>query len=519
MKKIVFLMLTLMIQSAFADRLFIVSSSLGMFGPDNQINTGMERFGANLVEEALAHRYKKVYRVVMNEYNENNKDEASLKERYYAVKAKMEEVLRETGPNEKIDIFSMQHGPAGSPFDEVPVESLKIPFGKIRNVYSTACNEFGDAIIYPNNKVKITAFNPEFSQSLERIGVENYVYHANMNATGFYTLPLLLNEFSRNTNWKEAAEDAFKKFDQQMATLVPGIQGLRNNQTIQNLIPSFKEDTEGWSDIITSRVVTASRSSMKKSKKSGYTQEIVKMDQSFAKVVLEYCENGLEEMANCDFKDPKLTLSESLRNILKTIKFAFDTYDSGIGSCINGDFLNEAMVIDGKNLNLEIEKLCFKTIGKDKFKLIWKLKKDSLLDFRKQIEIPIDGVRKVSVATRGSILANLKKDKVKMRLRGVKLHMNGFDGEGKLKEITAFRPSGINIYNDGSIEGRVKVLGIPLRAGYNETEALDLGELEMIDFVRLAGFKVQWTDLVNLFNKTEAGVTKAVDKTKTLFQK
>jgi hypothetical protein len=30
-----------------------------MFGPDNQINTGMERFGANLVEEALAHRYKK----------------------------------------------------------------------------------------------------------------------------------------------------------------------------------------------------------------------------------------------------------------------------------------------------------------------------------------------------------------------------------------------------------------------------------------------------------------------------
>lgn len=499
MKKLLFLALGLALQPAFADRLLVISSGLGMYGDDDNINIGVEKFGANLVEEALKHKYDKVYKVITAEAIAGDR---SISYTAYEdqMKAAIENIKEEIQEGEKLDVFTMQHGPAGTPFDNLSFDEADIPHGMIRNVYSTACNEFGDAVIKSAKEVIVTDYNSAFSDSLEEVGVENYLYHVNMNGTGAFTLPLLLKEFAKTNNWAEAGRKAFAEFDKEMAALIPGIQGLRSNETLNKIMPGFKGATYGWEDILTSRLVigeknfTRMRSKDRSNLKSdvyniqsnnNYMKNIVPLAPELEKIVGEYCPEGFYDGADCDTVEPEMKLTEAVKIFLDRFANVFAAYDPSENACLPGAVVNGFLGAIGQDI--KVKELCLRKKSESRYKLVWKLEKDHLLDLRKEIELPIDELKRVNIATRGEIMVHLAGDKIRARLRGVKIIVNGIDGQGKLHQVTRFRPNGINIYESGRIEGRVKVLGIPLTGGVEEKT---VDEIDMIDFFKLFGFRI-----------------------------
>jgi hypothetical protein len=493
MKNLFVLLVILFSFNSFADRLLIISSGLGMYGDDESLNIGVERLGASLVEEALREKYSKVYKVVVYEvgYGDYAND---------AIKKKLQDIVKESKSDERLDVFSMQHGPTGSPFDGLQTSQIKsfIPHGFIRNVYSTSCSEFGDIVFKSNKENYVLEYNDEFSKNLEDLGVDTYMYHANMNATGAFTLPILLKHMRTQESWAKAGILAYEEFDNQAAKLLPAIQSLRYDEVINTLIPDFKNELVGWEEMFISRLVIGSKISISKTYETTpmiplslvgpqYSQNMVPMQESLEKVISTHCEEGLLDFGtDCALNVEKKKLHEIVETLLGRVHHVFDAYDSTGNACLQGAILNQ--LVSQTKYNLDFEKICFENNRDGVFKLKWKIKKESLITLREHIEInDVDGLRKITLAKSGSIVFRTKDDKTKIRIHGLKIFFDGIDGEGKLKAITAIKPNGENIFNSGKLEGGVKLLGIPVNVGI---DGQSLEEIDMIDFFKLFGFRV-----------------------------
>jgi hypothetical protein len=192
--------------TARADTLLVVSSSGGMFG-DAGLNAAMENFGAKLVSGALGSQYRAVY--IWRATDGTSVDSFARA----AVRAQQ--------PDEPMDVFALEHtDPSFLPgMAQEDVEKI-FPFGMIRHLFSSGCSNWGDFTADPDGK------NPKFtkgtfSDHMVRLGVQEYVIHANLNATGPLSYPLLAGELRHGGSWIDAGKRAFDEEDHLSAIEYP----------------------------------------------------------------------------------------------------------------------------------------------------------------------------------------------------------------------------------------------------------------------------------------------------------
>jgi hypothetical protein len=494
MKKIVLVLLCLVANLANANQLLIISSGLGMYGSDDGVNIGVERFGASLVEEALKYKYSKVHKIITYEISNstkviNNRIEKTLKS-----------ILERSKVGERLDVFTMQHGPDGTPFDGLSLDKVKtfLPHGFVRHVYATSCSEFGDIVFNSNKDNYVTDYNKEFSVGLEEMGVDTYMYHANTNSTGAFTLPILLKNLKRNKSWAKAGIQTYKEFDNQMAKLIPNILAIKHNKSIAKYLPTISDDLKGWEEIVISRLVIGQKKSLKNKDLSellslnlendDYSQRIVPMQPALERVVAKHCTGGLSEYDTvCEKNAPKKSLTSIARSLLDSVQFVFDTYDTSEKACLKGVILNQ--LVQSMDYDINFQELCFEKSQYNIYKIKWKLAGNRPLNLGVKVDLnDIDEIRKIKISNKGQIKFKIKNNgKIKIRIRGITVYLNGLDGEGKGKLFTFFRPRGLNIFNNGRAEGKVSLFGIPLSAG---VEAQEISDIDMIDFVKLFGFRI-----------------------------
>ncbi len=187
-----------------ADTLMVISDSGGMFG-DKSLNQAMEHFGAGLAISAM----KKNYRRVVELYGADGLQPRTPKALDWARK-----VVETQEPGEKIDVFAMQH--SGNSFLSIGgpqvVEAI-FPKGMVRRVFSSGCSNWGDFTANADGSDLKIQSQGDFNEHLKRLGVEEYIIHANMNGTGPFTYPLLASEMSTGGSWIEAGKRAFDKSD------------------------------------------------------------------------------------------------------------------------------------------------------------------------------------------------------------------------------------------------------------------------------------------------------------------
>ncbi|MGK5089558.1 hypothetical protein WDW86_18560 [Bdellovibrionota bacterium FG-2] len=191
---------------ARADTLMVISDSGGMFG-DKSLNQAMEHFGAGLAISAM----KKNYRRVVDWYAADQGPEDDYIERILWARS----VIDSQQPGEKIDVFAMQH--SGESFLNLGRQKTGeklFPPGMIRRVFSSGCSNWGDFTAKADGtNLAVERSSSDFSGHMKRLGVEEYVIHANMNGTGPFSYPLLASEMGIGGSWLEAGKRAFDKAD------------------------------------------------------------------------------------------------------------------------------------------------------------------------------------------------------------------------------------------------------------------------------------------------------------------
>ena len=220
--------------SANAQTLLIISDSGEIFG-DGAPSEAMENFSITMVSHALSPQYRKIY-------GWSALGKVTL-DTVWAT------ILKERAPTEKIDIFAMEHGPNASMLDSLS-SPRAIPGDFIRRFYSTACQNWGNFTANADGTEAKGTPNDALLSEFKNLGVEEWVIHANNNATGLLSLPYLLAEFRKGDSWISGAARATQRVDHDLAGLTAS---LKNDQNSFLLKALGEPDESGLASMLISR--------------------------------------------------------------------------------------------------------------------------------------------------------------------------------------------------------------------------------------------------------------------------
>lgn len=439
----------------------------------------MEKVGAEFVKSSIGHRYREVV---------THTDLSKV-----SVEKTLRDLTAQLGKDEKIDIFTMQHGPVHTPFIEYPIsEAVKIlPANSVRNLYSTACSEWGKLNYqwkcvltidpYTETQSEYALLNPQF-----------YALQANDNYSGFLTLPFLMMEIKKDGNWPRATLKSFTDFDVITTDLIKDAVDAINDGSMEK---ALGEDITGYvketlPSTIQSRLVLNSKHKLEienlwyqEQDEFGYYNAVPGVERKILKQWQKWCPAEYEEGMECRFTGSGKPggLRRFVEKAAGLLQKAFvGISDSGDG-CISPSFANVFLKSYFDSSDMNLAKVCMKERSNG-YRLSWEWeKKFEMRDFK---DVP--NLRKIKISKKGG-LSLINNQKLKIRLSGIKAVLQE-EVLGKVRGLLV-TPKGINIEDDGRATARINVAGI-LPVGVSAETAQ---ELTMPQAVKLLGIKV-WSE-------------------------
>lgn len=458
--------------SAFADTLLIVSSGGGMFGGTLEFNTAIESAGAGLVESKIGSKYREVYHLIGSKSDDEKEN-------------LLKSILSERKNGEKMDVFSMQHGPDGSFVDDLSAGDVEriLPKNFVGKVYTTSCNEYGDFEATSFGELTSIDRRNTFSRHMKRLGANEYMIHANMNATGGASLPFLLDEMSKNDSLVVAGKNAFDRVDKLNSKIIPELSniGLFVDKNFGN---SFSGLFSSWSQTLYSRPVLASKDtdllkelvgtqSMYSNKADFFSvqEELLGPSKELSNVLNAYVKGGISEsMTPVKIVKSTKPMHESMDIMLSQISDIAKAVSPKGDGCIDNKVAQSVIgaVMKSKDGGTpEVEELCLHKgsyFGKTQYTLSWKLSDDNRDVLISDDLVKLSGLDKIHLARNGAIqfIIRPNENDLKIRITGIRIDLNGVNGNGKLKGVTQIRPINAKVSDDGNVS---LTLGPALRLG------------------------------------------------------
>ena len=486
---------TLSTFSAHADTLLIVSSGGGMFGGSRELNTAVENAGASLVEKKIGGKYRKVYKVIGRK---PDREKLSL----------LKTILSERESNERLDVISMQHGPDGSFLDGVYPSDIErvLPKNYVGRVYTTSCNEYADFVSTDFGELRSIRKRSTFSKHMKRLGVNEFVIHANMNATGGTSLPFILDEISKGQPLVDAVKKAFDRVDAVNVNIIPELANIGVYMD-KNVGGEIEYNYDQWTQTLYSRPVLASADkehvkevakgrSMLSSRATSLNlqEELLGPTKEYSNILSRYLDGGISEsMRVVTLEKASNPLHKSADIILGELSKAVSAIGPNNDGCIANEtaqYIVDAVFKTDDAESPRVQSFCFKKaniLGKKIYTLKWKLSGENRkVKFNTDI-IQIPQLKQISLSRTGKIqflIRPLVKD-LKVRFTGIRIDLNGFDGNGKLSGLTKIRPINAKIKNDGRVSF---VVGPALRIGLASMGADKI--INGFDFLKVLGIKV-----------------------------
>ncbi len=446
-----------------ADTLMIISNGGGMYG-NEQNNLTIENFGIELVASSLKKNYRKIYR--WSGYGGK------------PLKDFVVELVKEQKSGEPMDVFSMQHGDSSflPNMSVLEVESL-IPTKMIRRLYSTGCSNWGRFTADADGS-KLKASRSEFSKHMSRLGVEEYIIHANDNYTGPVSLPLLLSEFKSGDSWIVSGRKSFIKLDELSSQYGEGILSLKNS-----LYNIFGSSLGGLDSLFLSNIIDyfASRPVYGGSAFPRYTslfqgKNMLTDESIFHEAILSpsanlvtFFDNNLpnifDRWGNVNQNSKKVNnaksslLTEGVVAVSQLVSKLFSSYGDEDGCVDTSAFqvLVDSYLVDKYKAKTILKKLCFQAVDKnnDRFNLSWKLAYPSpSLIIPEEINDLLYEVKVKHFALKeyGSINIDTRNDAIKINISGISIYAQGprITQEFKVPDgLMLFSPRSVGIDNNG----------------------------------------------------------------------
>jgi hypothetical protein len=450
------------VSAAQADTLMIISSSSGMYG-DAKANLAMETFGLDLVASSLKKNYRKVYQ--WSKYSTK-----SLKD--FAI-----EVVREQAAGEALDVFSMQHGDLSflPEMSSAEVESI-IPFKMIRRVYTTGCSEWGRFSADPDGQ-KLQISQAKFSDHMKRLGVEEYIVHANDNYTGPVSLPILLSDLKNSSSWIVDGKKSFLKMDDLSAKFGEGILSLQ--KTMSELLGTSAGSMghvffSGLLSYFGSRPVFGGNSfpqyaaqfsgvnmldSLKLNNDEAMLSPSANLVTFFEKNMPNVFSSSYGNYNSTQASDKKTPLSESISAAAQLISKLFSSYGDKNGCVDTRPFqgLIDSYLVNQYKMKIILSKFCMKPHDEnnDHFDITWKLAypvTNILLPEKVNNLVTEVKINSLSLNDFGSIKIDTRNDTVRVDISGISILAEGPRITDELKipnGMLRFSPRSLGIDGDG----------------------------------------------------------------------
>jgi hypothetical protein len=468
------ILLSFLAANVQAQVLFIVSSGENMFSKDNAIENGMEILGAEIIKTGLEKNYRKVF---VHTGLSGNSIESDLRA-----------MTRELKADEKIDVFSMEHGPVHTPFVKLPIqEALGIlPQGSVRNVYNTACSEWGRVEKFWNLRALATP-DRDSQDDYSELKPDFFALHANDNHTGYFSLGLLIKEIRKDGNWPRAITSAFKEYDELATDVFKDIADANSDGTLadvlgEEMIPKL---SKAMSAALQSRIVLSSKTSIpgidswaRIQPAHDYQSVMLAPTPEQEKQWAQWCPAGYEQDMSCNFVGKQRGgLRRASVKVFKHLEEVFTSISDGNG-CVSPSFINAGLKRALNTDQLALQRLCMNKL-KNGYRLSWEWKNRFDLEGVESME----NVSKLRLLKRGYLDVLDEKD-LKVRLAGVSIIVKN-EVLNKVRSL-GVDPVGITIKDSGETQAHVQVAGlVPVRVGSSSIQNLSVPE-----FVKLFGIKV-----------------------------